>query len=159
MRRTPTGIPVSIALALASTAAMASPGTPDLERFLLGRGDPLGGWSWVEEAPIDVDTDADFQRWGVRAQRARHYTRATRDRVQVCSIEIWAFLDEARARAAESQLDYPHWEFERHGDLVVLLRGVTRVRGARAQRGVFPDCRSLRDRVSERIRSLKTREP
>lgn len=108
-----------------------------------------GKWEVVKEVSLDPSRDADLVSWGVREKAARHYTHHDRaGKVRVCSVELWAFESEGHAAVALQNLAYPGWSFERRGDVLVMLRGVTRVRGQRAQRGVFPECRKLGARVA-----------
>ena len=108
------------------------------------------GWDVVREAPIDPADDPDLVAWGVRAQDARHYTRDADGSVQVCSVELWTFADEARTRAAHQGFAYPDWRIEREGNLLLMLRGVTITRGSPPQRGIFEDCSRIGDRIQQR---------
>ena len=105
----------------------------------------VGGWDVVREAPGDPRSDPDLVRWGVRAQRARHYTRYAGPRVQVCSIEVWAFDSDQRARAAEANFAYPDWRFARAGSLLLMSRGLTQAKGRAPQRGLSADARPGND--------------
>jgi hypothetical protein len=103
----------------------------------------------VNEAPEDPSKDVDLVEWGVIAQRARHYTRSSDGASQVCSVELWAFENEARARLAEQNFEFPDWRIDRQGDMLVMLRAVT-VRGSLAKRTIFPDCEKLGNIVRTR---------
>ena len=127
---------------------------PSLDRVLIAADDIGGGWDTVGEAPTDPSQDPDLVRWGVREQRALHYTRERNGVVQVCSVEIWAFEDVPRARAAHANFTYPDWSITRDGPLVLMVRGITRVRGEVPRRGVFHDCRHIADRVRARAASF-----
>jgi hypothetical protein len=114
-----------------------------------------GIWEVVKEAPEGPATDPDLREWGVREKRVRHYThRDATGRVRVCSVELWAFADEERARVAEQQLSYPNWRFERRGAVIVMLHGVSRERGQRASHAVFAECTRLGARIAARAEGL-----
>ncbi len=130
-------------------AARGIPGSR-LEQLLLAERDVRTGWSVIEEAPVEPIDDPDLIEWGVAAQRARHYTRSTDRGAQVCSIEIWAFEDEAHARAAHEGFRYPNWRIERSGLLLVMVRALTRGNGGSGDRTLHPDCLELGDRVRAR---------
>jgi len=100
------------------------------------------GWEVVNEMPEDPSRDVDLVEWGVVAQRARHYTRSLVGASQVCSIELWAFQNEARARLAHQNFEFPDWKIDRQGDTLVMLRAVTLV-GDMTKRTIFPDCEKL----------------
>jgi hypothetical protein len=140
----------------APPAASADRGAPAPlpEQVLLTGREVGGGWDVVEEIPLPPEDDPDLVRWGVRALRTRHYTRFRGDRVEVCSIEVWLFESEGRARAALAGFAYPGWRIERAGPQLVMVRGLTRQRGERAQRGVFAACGGLGDRVRTRAARL-----
>ena len=139
----------ALALAMAVPAA-AEPA----EDVLLSERDLGGAWQIVREAPEDASADPDLVAWGVRARRTRHYTRDERGTARVCSIEVWAFRSEAQARAAGQGFAFPHWEIARERTLLVMVRGLTRPRGQRPQRGIFPACRALGNRVRARAAAL-----
>lgn len=135
-------------LVLCAVVARAEPMDP-LE--ILPTAAELGAsWEVVEEVALDPRGDPDLLRWGVRAQRTRHYTRRTAAGVQVCSIEVWAFRDAGLARLAHQNFAYPGWQIDRRADLLIMLRGLTRPRRGRARRGLFPDCLLLGERARER---------
>ena len=140
----------------ASAGGAASPSGSRLEQVLLPEY-AVGGWDVVREAPGDPRSDPDLVRWGVRAQQARHYTRYAGPRVQVCSVEIWAFDSEQRARVAEANFAYPDWQIAREGALLLLVRGLTQTRGEPPRRGVFADCELLSRRVRTRAARLAGR--
>jgi hypothetical protein len=114
-----------------------------LEEILLPAAGVAGRWEVVDEAPTDPLADPDLLRWGVRAQRARHYTRSDDGGIQVCSIEIWGFEDARRARLAHENFRYPGWHFERQAHLLIMLRAVTFPREGPSRRGLFAECRRL----------------
>ena len=145
-------------LALILAAGAPADGAPSssgsrLEQVLLPA-HAVGGWDVVREAPGDPRSDPDLVRWGVRAQRARHYTRYAGPRVQVCSVEVWAFDSDQRARAAEANFAYPDWRIVREGALLLMVRGLTQTRGEAPRRGVFADCELLGRRVRTRAARL-----
>jgi hypothetical protein len=113
-----------------------------LEWALLDEGDVRFGWKIVNEAPSDPRGDADLVGWGVVAQRTRHYTRRSGGASQVCSVELWAFQNDARARLAHQNFEFPDWRIDREGDTLVMLRAVTH-RGGGADRTIYPDCAKL----------------
>ena len=93
------------------------------------------------------------------SQRARHYTRdGSETGIQVCSVEIWAFADEARARLAEANFHSPGWRIQREGHLLIMLRALSMRRGEGPRRGVFADCQRLGDRTVARAAAALGRE-
>jgi len=120
-----------------------------LEWALLEERDVSPGWGVVNEMPEDPTKDADLVEWGVVAQRTRHYTRQSGSASQVCSVELWAFENIARARLAEENFEFPDWRIDRRGDTLVMLRAVT-VRGETTERAIYPDCEKLGDAVRAR---------
>jgi hypothetical protein len=112
------------------------------------------GWEVLDEAPGDPASDSDLVRWGVRAQRTRHYTRYRGARVEVCSVEIWEFASDLHARTARAGFAYPGWEFAREGSLLLMLRGRRWTLGQRSHSGVFPACRRIGKRVRARAARL-----
>jgi len=120
-----------------------------LEWALLDKGNIYPGWEIVNEMPEDPSKDVDLVEWGVIAKRARHYTRNSDGDSQVCTVELWAFENEARARLAEQNFEFPDWKIERQGDTLVMLRAVT-LRGSLAKRTIFPDCEKLGNIVRTR---------
>ncbi len=137
----------------ASAGGAPPPSGSRLEQVLLPA-HAVGGWDVVREAPGDPRRDPDLVRWGVRAQRARHYTRYAGPRVQVCSVEVWAFESDRHARAAEANFAYPDWRIAREGALLLMVRGLTQTRGEAPRRGVFADCELLGRRVRTRAARL-----
>jgi hypothetical protein len=113
-----------------------------------------GGWEGVKERSTDPANDPDLRAWKVRAQGARHYSRQGADGVEVCSVEIWAFASESAARNAEKGFTYPGWRFDRHGHLLVMLRGMRWARDGTSRNGLFPECDRLGDRTSLRVAAL-----
>lgn len=119
---------------------------------LLALFEPDGaGWEIVEEAPSDPARDPDLRGSGVRALVARHYTRARGPRSEVCSVEIWAFDDAKRVATVRMGLDRPGWRYHQEGSLLVMLRGVIFQRGQGFQKGLFPDCERLGERIRVRV--------
>ena len=115
-----------------------------LDEILLPAAAVAGRWEVVDEVPTDPAGDPDLFRWGVRAQRTRHYTLSDDDGVRVCSIEIWGFENARRARLAHENFRYPDWHFERQEHLLIMLRAVTFPHeGGPSRRDVFADCRRL----------------
>jgi len=142
-----------------SSAARAEQEEPDprdlsspeqrLEWALVDQGDVGFDWEIVNEAPEDPSEDADLVEWGVVAQRTRHYTRRSTGASQVCSVELWAFENEARARLAQQNFEFPDWTIDRRGDTLVMLRAVT-IRNQVTERAIYPDCEKLGEIVRAR---------
>ena len=132
-----------------SDASLGLSGTY-LEQLLLESSDVGADWSVVGETPIDPIRDPDLLRWGVRAQRSRHYTRSSGGAVQVCSIEIWAFEDTQHARAAHQNFAYPNWQIEQQGSLLVMIRALSRKDGNPPDRTLFSACLKLGEQVRAR---------
>jgi len=144
-----------------SAAALAEEEKPDpseisspeqrLQWALPDQSDVRLEWEIVEEMPADPTQDADLVEWGVVAQRTRHYTRKSGGSSQVCSVELWAFESDARARLAHTQEEFkfPDWRIDRKGDTLVMLRAVT-LRGGTAERTIYPDCEKLGETVRAR---------
>jgi hypothetical protein len=120
-----------------------------LEWALLEERDVRPGWEIVNEMPEDPSEDADLVEWGVVAKRARHYTRKSGSASQVCSVELWAFENDARARLAHQNFEFPDWRIDRKGDTLVMLRAVT-IRGETTARTIYPDCEKLGNIVRAR---------
>jgi len=120
-----------------------------LEWALLEERDVRPGWEIVNEMPEDPRADADLVEWGVTAKRARHYTRNSAGHSQVCSVELWAFEDVARARLAAQNFAFPDWTIDREGDTLVMVRAVTLI-GNLGDRTIFPDCAKLGNIVRAR---------
>jgi hypothetical protein len=127
-----------------------------LEHVLLPADEVGVAWDVVEEAPAYTERDPDLVRWGVRAQRARHYTRQSSGGVQVCSIEVWGFANVQLARRAHENFAYPGWQIVREGSLLLMSRGLTRTSGEPARRGVFAACQEIGERVRERAARLES---
>ena len=135
-----------------SAAARAEEEKPDpreisspeqrLQWALPDQSDVSFDWEIVEEALSDPTQDADLVEWGVVAQRTRHYTRTSSGASQVCSVELWAFENDARARLAQENFEFPDWRIDRKGDTLVMLRAVT-IRNETTQRTIYPDCEKL----------------
>jgi hypothetical protein len=135
-----------------SSVTRAEEATPDLgeisspaqrlEWALPEERDVRPGWEVVNEMPEDPSKDPDLVEWGVVAKRARHYTRKSGSASQVCSVELWAFENDARARLAHQNFEFPDWRIDRKGDTLVMLRAVT-VRGDTTERTIYPDCEKL----------------
>ncbi|HEY5657361.1 MAG TPA: hypothetical protein VIY27_06190 [Myxococcota bacterium] len=119
---------------------------------LLALFEPAGAeWEIVEEAPSDPADDPELRDGGVLALAARHYTRGSGSRSQVCSVEIWAFDDAGRIAAARQGLARPGWRFHQEGNLLVMLRGVRFDLGQGFHKGLFPDCERLGERIRARV--------
>ncbi len=135
-----------------SAATRAEAEEPDLDEIsspeqrlqwaLPDQSDVSFNWEIVEETPTDPTQDADLVEWGVVAQRTRHYTRKSSSASQVCSVELWAFENNARARLAHENFEFPDWRIDREGDTLVMLRAVT-IRNGATQRTIYPDCEKL----------------
>jgi hypothetical protein len=113
-----------------------------LQLTLPDQGEVRRDWEIVEEMPQDPRKDPDLVEWGVVAQLTRHYTRKSGSASQVCSVELWAFENDARARLAQQNFEFPDWRIDRKGDTLVMLRAVT-VRGDTTERTIYPDCEKL----------------
>jgi hypothetical protein len=133
-----------------ATATPAARGAA-LEKLLPEAHEVAGRWEVVREAATEPATDPDLVEWGVRAMRARHYTRSRPEGAQVCSVELWAFDTQASAARALAEIDYPSWQFAREGAVLVMVRGLTRPRGAPDRWEVFADCRALSDAIQRRL--------
>jgi hypothetical protein len=119
---------------------------------LLALFEPAGmDWEIVEEAPSNPRGDPHLRDSGVQALVARHYTRARGPRSEVCSVEIWAFDDAKRVATARLGLERPGWRYHQEGSLLVTLRGVIFQRGQGFQKGLFPDCERLGERIRARV--------
>jgi hypothetical protein len=99
-------------------------------------------WEVVNEMPQDPTKDKDLVEWGVVAQKTHHYTRNSGGASQVCSVELWAFENDARARLAHENFEFPDWMIDREGDTLVMLRAVTLTAEAPV-RTIFSDCEKL----------------
>jgi hypothetical protein len=142
-----------------SSGTRAEEATPDpdeisspvqrLEWALLEERDVRPGWEIVNEVPEDPKEDADLVEWGVVAKRTRHYTRKSGSASQVCSVELWAFENDARARLAHQNFEFPDWRIDRKGDTLVMLRAVT-LRSDTTERTIYPDCEKLGEIVRAR---------
>ncbi len=155
MHRSRGGLAVCLLAVLACASAWARPplGDAQLLRILPPAELVRGGFEAVEEWPTDPANDPDLARWGVHAQRARHYTRDTqrrRDGIQVCSLEVWAFADSEGAKAAHAAIDYPGWEFAQRGPVLLMARGLTRPWNAPPRREVFAECRAILQKAASR---------
>jgi hypothetical protein len=134
--------------------------TPDLAALLLSAAETAPGWEVVPEAVVDPSGDPDLVAWGVREQRARHYTRLRADTTEVCSLELWAFDGFEQAAAAVAGFAYPDWQITREGEILLMVRGLRRAPGVTPQRGVFAACEALGARVRARLpRHDRTAEP
>lgn len=130
-------------------------GSPEarLEWALLDEGQVRPRWEIVNEVPEDAREDVDLVEWGVVAKRARHYTRSSAGAPQVCSVELWAFENDARARLAHENFQFPDWRIDQLGDTLVMLRAVT-LRGGEAERAIYADCEALGELVRARAAKL-----
>jgi hypothetical protein len=137
-------VPSSVTRAEEATPDLAEISSPEqrLEWALLEERDVRPGWEVVNEMPEDPSKDPDLVEWGVVAKRARHYTRKSGSASQVCSVELWAFENDARARLAHQNFEFPDWRIDRKGDTLVMLRAVT-VRSDTTERTIYPDCEKL----------------
>jgi hypothetical protein len=161
MRRTRVGLVLAVLLALPAPGGGTARAQPTglgpaalgatLERLLPEAHELAGRWEVVHEAAADPPADPDLREWGVRAVRARHYTRTGSDGVQVCSVELWAFETPASATRALAEIDYPSWRFAREGAVLVMVRGLTRPRRAPDRWEVFAECRALSDAIQRRV--------
>lgn len=144
-------VPSSVTRAEAEVPDRGEISSPDqrLQWTLPDQGDVGRAWEIVEEMPEDPTKDPDLVEWGVVAQRTRHYTRTSGDASQVCSVELWAFENDARARLAEENFEFPDWRIDRRGDTLVMLRAVT-TRTEMTVRTIYPDCEKLGEVVRAR---------
>jgi hypothetical protein len=133
----------------ASAAEASAPRA--LDALLLGPAE-VPGWDVVSEPPGEPERDPDLVSWGVRAQQGRHYARHADGVAYVCSVELWAFRDVARAAEAHRHFAYPDWQIDREGNVLVMLRARTLSRGGPVDRAIFPDCHTLGTRIRSRIR-------
>lgn len=114
----------SLAIAVLFAASLQPvPSPAGVAEILVRPAELAGGWESISEAPIVAAEDPDLQRWGVSERETRHYTRHRGRHVEVCSVEIWAFVSEAQARTALEGFAYPNWAIEREGSLLVMLHG------------------------------------
>ena len=120
-----------------------------LEWALVEERDVRPGWEVVNEVPEGPKEDPDLVEWGVVAKRTRHYTRKSGSASQVCSVELWAFENDARARLAHQNFEFPDWRIDRKGDTLVMLRAVT-LRGGTTERTIYPECEKLGKAVRAR---------
>jgi hypothetical protein len=135
-----------------SPAALAEKEEPDLgeisspeqrlEWALLEERDVRSDWKVANEMPQDPRKDEDLVRWGVVAQRTRYYRRNLDGASQVCSVELWAFENNARARLAHANFEFPDWRIDREGDTLVMLRAVT-FQGGIDEHTLFSDCEKI----------------
>jgi hypothetical protein len=142
-----------------SAATLAKEKKPDLSEIaspderlqwtLPDQSDVRFDWEIVEEMPQDPTGDSDLVEWGVVAQRTRHYTRKSTGASQVCSVELWAFKNEALARLGRENFEFPDWRIDRCGDTLIMLRAVT-LRAEATERTIFPDCEKLGEIVRAR---------
>jgi hypothetical protein len=142
-----------------SAATLAKEKKPDLSKIaspderlqwtLLDQSDVRFDWEIVEEMPQDPTGDSDLVEWGVVAQRTRHYSRKSTGASQVCSVELWAFKNEALARLGQENFEFPDWRIDRSGDTLIMLRAVT-LRAEATERTIFPDCLKLGEIVRAR---------
>jgi hypothetical protein len=147
-------VPILSTLLLALSLLAAADQEVGMSMWFLSDEAAGGGWEGVKERSTDPARDPDLRAWKVRAQGARHYSRQGADGIEVCSVEIWAFASESAARNAEKGFSYPGWRFDRHGHLLVMLRGMRWARDGTSRNGLFPDCDLLGDRTSLRVAAL-----
>ncbi len=139
-----------LAAGLLAGAAGAARAADRLAELFVPAEELSGGFEIVPEVSGDPANDADFRALGVEAVRAQHYTRAVGRVAEVCSVEVWAFSSEARAEKALGEIDYPAWRFLRHGELLILLRGVHFELGGGLEPGLFPACHEIGERTRAR---------
>jgi len=143
---------VSLALAALIAVTLGSaPSQAGFSEFFVPPSSLAGGWEIVSEMPVTVTDDPDLVRWGVQESETRHYTRHRDRRVEVCSVEIWAFSSGAQARNASEDFEYPNWAIEREGSHLVMLRGRRWDRGDAPRAGVFPACAEIGRRIRMRV--------
>ncbi|HXK25917.1 MAG TPA: hypothetical protein VMS55_24840 [Myxococcota bacterium] len=111
------------------------------------------GWESLAEAPADPQQDPDLRSAGVLASHSLHYTHAIHGGSEVCSAEIWRFASPAQARAAEPGVQRNGWRVAVHGNLMVMLHGVSLHLGEALRPGLLPACRRLGDRIDENARA------
>lgn len=107
-------------------------------------------WEAVREAPSDVSRDPALRSAGVRAIDARHYTRDHGGVAEVCSVEIWAFVDADRAQRAADSMEHPGWRNQRVGNLWVRIHGTSFRRGAGFRPGLPRSCGDVEQRSNAR---------
>lgn len=112
------------------------------------------GWELVTEVPVDPLSDPELRASGVRASQALHYTRAFRGGAEVCSVEIWSFSSAEAARRARGGMDRTAWRIGVQGNLLVMLHGVTLVRGQGFRPGLLPVCHRLAELTEAHAASL-----
>ena len=125
----------------------------DLSALFVAPGAIAPGWESVAEAPVDPQADPDLRVAGVQASHSLHYTHAVHGGSEVCSAEIWRFASPAQARAAEPDLRRDGWRVAAHGNLVVMLHGVSLRLGERLRPGLLPACRRLGELLDENARA------
>jgi hypothetical protein len=111
------------------------------------------GWETVAEAPADPQADADLRSAGVLATHSLHYTHAVHGGSEVCSAEIWRFASFAQARAAEPDVRRDGWRVAVHGNLMLMLHGVSLRLGERLRPGLLPACHRLGELLDESARA------
>lgn len=112
----------------------------DLTAVFVPPAELAGTWEVLHEAPTDPSRDPELKGRGVRAVRTQHYTRFAGPVTQVCSVEVWAFVSDARAASVEKGLAQPDWRFLRQDNLLIMLRARTLVRERGTTRHIFDDC-------------------
>ena len=154
-------IGLAVALLVANVARAEPPCTEcryrgELEALFVPAHSLGADWEILAEAPEDPQADPEMRAAGVRATLVRHYTRGLRGDAEVCSVEIWAFGSPEAARRARAGMQRAGWRFGVHGDLLVMLHGVSLRRGERLRPGLLPACLRLADlmdaHVEERLR-------
>lgn len=108
-----------------------------------------GDWEIVPEEASAVS--AEWRSRGVRAIESRHYTRSVASRSEVCSLEIWLFIDEHSAARMEPDAQQPGWSVSRFGNALVMLRGTTFAFGNGFSPGMPESCALLRDAADARV--------
>jgi len=116
-------------------------------------------WESLAESPADPQQDAELRSAGVLATHSLHYTHAVRGGSEVCSAEIWRFASPAQARAAEPEVQRDGWRVAAHGNLIVMLHGVSLRFGEKLRPGLVPACRRLGELLDENARAALRAAP
>lgn len=143
----------SVALA-GDDACRDSRYTGELAALFVPPGELGVEWDSVRETPSDPADDPELRAAGVRATHSLHYTRARPGGSEVCSLEIWGFASAEAARRAQAGIEQPAWRFARHGNLLMMLRGVTFSRADGFRPGLLPECHRLADLTEARANDL-----
>jgi len=112
------------------------------------------GSEW-EEVPEAVEAvSPELAASGVRATRTTHYTRALGPRSEVCSLEVWAFVDAEAARVAAPDVAQYGWDATPYGNLLVVLHGTTFDRGHGFRPGLPASCHAIKGPVGARANAV-----